>query len=51
MSAPHRIKDIADVVELIRHAKLSKDLGDGLDGSVRAKYFELWESAQFVDEE
>lgn len=51
MSAPHRIKDIADVVELIRHAKLARELGDLLDPSVRTKYDELWSAAQVADDE
>jgi hypothetical protein len=51
MTAPHRIKDLADVVELVRHAKLPRELGDRLDASVRPKYFELWGSAQVEDDE
>jgi len=50
MSAAHRLKDIADVLELIKHAKLARDVGERLDASVRAKYFELWEAAQTSDE-
>ena len=46
MSAPHRIKDLADVLELIRAAHLSPELGGSLDASVRGKYAELWEAAQ-----
>lgn len=48
-SAPHRLKDLSDVLELIRVAKLDRALGDELDESVRAKYLELWEAAQTVD--
>jgi len=51
MSAPHRIKDIADVMELVRHAKLPRQVGDRLDASVRPKFFELWDAAQTEDDE
>ena len=51
MTAPHRVKDIADVVELVRHAGLPRELGERLDPYVRPKYFELWEAAQTLDEE
>jgi hypothetical protein len=46
LSAPHRLKDLADVLELIRAAELGKDLSERLDPSVRAKYLELWTAAQ-----
>jgi len=49
MSAPHRAKDIGDVVELIQTLKLPRALGDELDASVRAKYDELWQLAQVWD--
>lgn len=45
LSAPHRLKDLADVLELIRAAKLPRELGAELDASVRAKYDELWLAA------
>lgn len=45
MSAPHRMKDLTDVLELVRAAKLPRELGDELDASVRAKYDELWVAA------
>lgn len=51
MTAPHRIKDLADIVGLIRHAKLRRSPSSRVDAFVRAKYFELWESAQVVDDE
>jgi hypothetical protein len=51
MSAPHRIKDLADVVELVRHARLPRHIGDALDASVRTRFFELWDAAQVVDDE
>ncbi|HEY4223287.1 MAG TPA: hypothetical protein VGO62_18140 [Myxococcota bacterium] len=49
MSAPHRLKDLADVVELIRKLKLERGLGHALDPSVRGKYDELWIPAQVWD--
>jgi len=41
MSAPHRLKDLADVQELIKVKKLTADFGNKLDASVRDKYLEL----------
>jgi len=49
MSAPHRLKDLADVEELIKVTKLPETLADRLDPSVRAKYAELWALAQVHD--
>jgi hypothetical protein len=46
MSAPHRLKDLADVIELVRALSLPKELAADLDASVRGKYMELWEAAQ-----
>jgi hypothetical protein len=46
MSAPDRLQDLADVIELIRVNSLAKDFAKGLDDSVRAKYEELWQHAQ-----
>jgi hypothetical protein len=51
ISAPQRLKDLADVLELIRAAKLPADLGDGLNPYVRDKYTELWRAAQIQDPE
>jgi hypothetical protein len=42
ISAPHRLKDLADVLELIRAGALPRELASRLDPSVRAKYLELW---------
>jgi len=41
MSAPHRLKDLADVQELIKVKALTADVANKLDPSVRDKYFEL----------
>jgi hypothetical protein len=46
ISAPHRIRDLADVLELIRAARLPRELQGELNDSVRAKYDELWVAAQ-----
>ncbi|MBX3187851.1 MAG: hypothetical protein KF819_12585 [Labilithrix sp.] len=51
MSAPHRLKDLADVLELIRAAALPSTLVDDLDPSVRDKFTELWKAAQVEDHE
>lgn len=46
MSAPHRLRDLADVQDLILRLDLPKSLGARLDASVRAAYEDLWEKAQ-----
>ncbi len=51
ISAPHRLKDLADVLELIRALSLARAVADSLDPSVRAKYEELWQAAQTADRE
>jgi hypothetical protein len=51
LSAPHRLKDLADVLELIRAANLPASLAAKLDPSVRPKYAELWNAAQTRDDE
>jgi hypothetical protein len=51
LSAAHRVKDIADVVELIRAVKLPRELGAGLDASVRGKYDELWLAVEAAGDE
>ncbi|MGC1275527.1 MAG: nucleotidyltransferase family protein [Planctomycetaceae bacterium] len=45
MSAPHRLRDLADVQELIRGADLPRETVERLDPSVRDKFFELWNAA------
>ncbi len=42
LTNPLRLKDIADVQELIRLLKLPSGLADQLDPSVRGKFLELW---------
>ena len=45
MSNPGRLRDLADVQELIRVLKLSEDFAAGLEAFVREKYGELWRGA------
>jgi hypothetical protein len=51
ISAPHRLKDLADVLELIRQLSLPRQMAESLDASVRAKYEELWQAAQTQERE
>jgi len=51
MSAPHRLKDLADVLELVRAAGIEQTMGASLDASVRPKFLELWQAAQTHDAE
>jgi hypothetical protein len=51
MSAPHRLKDLADVLELVRAVKLPREMERDLDPWVRAKFLELWDAAQIEDRE
>lgn len=46
MTAPHRLKDLADVQELIRIQRLPRTFVDGLNAFVRDKYLELWQAVQ-----
>ena len=49
MSAPDRLKDLADVQELIKIRKLDADFALKLDPYVRAKYLELEEAVRRVN--
>lgn len=51
MTAPHRLRDLGDVLELIRIGGLDEALDATLDPYVRAKYAERWPAAQGVDPE
>lgn len=51
MSASHRLKDLADVLELIRATGLPAAFASELDPSVQSKYDELWRAAQVRDPE
>ena len=46
MTAPDRLKDLADVQELIRMLELPQTFGDSLDPYVRPKFDELWTSVK-----
>ena len=50
LSAPHRMKDLVDVQELIGVLDLPLQLADQLDGSVRAEFCRLWELAHYEDD-
>ena len=50
LSAEHRrLRDLADVQDLIGALKLPRDLGEEIDPSVRGEYFRLWDAAQEPD--
>lgn len=51
MTAPHRLKDLADVIETIRRLKLPAELAEELDPYVGHKYSELWRAAQAPERE
>jgi len=46
MTAPDRLKDLADVQELIKVKHLAKNFADKLNPYVREKYLELWNAVQ-----
>lgn len=46
ISAPDRLKDLADVQEMIRLKGLDEAFSKRLDETVRAKYLELWEGVE-----
>jgi hypothetical protein len=46
ISSPGRLKDLADVQEVIHVLNLPRELGSQLNPYVRSKYEELWDGAQ-----
>lgn len=46
MSAPHRLRDLADVQDLITTLKLPIEFAETLDTSVRETFRQLWQSAR-----
>ncbi len=46
MTASHRLRDLADVQDLIARANLPLELAERLDPSVREEYRKLWESVR-----
>lgn len=51
MTAPHRLKDLADVQELIRALELPDTLAESLNPYVREKFLELWQAVTDHPEE
>ncbi len=49
MTAPHRLKDLADVLELIRIRALPEAFAEQLDPYVGDRFRELWRAAQGAD--
>jgi hypothetical protein len=49
ISAPHRLRDLADVQDAIRILRLPENFEDRLDPSVRSAYRDLWSRAQTPD--
>ncbi len=50
ISAPHRMRDLADVQDLIAALNLSDDFAKRLDPSVRAAFHQLWTALQESDQ-
>lgn len=46
MTAPHRLQDLSDVIQLIRANALPPDYAQGLHPYVREKFAEMWRLAQ-----
>ncbi len=51
MTAPHRLKDLADVQELIRIQRLPKAFALEINAFVQDKYLELWQAVQDYPDE
>lgn len=51
ISAPHRLKDLADVQELVKIKHLDASYAENLDESVRAKFIELADAVEAAEEE
>jgi hypothetical protein len=43
LSAPHRMRDLADVQDLIAKLDLPRNLAEQLDPSVQDEYFRIWD--------
>ncbi len=46
MTAPHRLRDLADVQDIINALKLPLDFQERLAPSVRGRFRELWNAAR-----
>src|SRR2546423_8405881 len=51
MTAPDRLKDLADVQELIKARGLSAEFAEGLNPYVREQYLRLWSAVQRARQE
>lgn len=51
MTAPHRLKDLADVLEMVRILDLPQSLVEDLHPFVCEKYLEIWQAAQAAERE
>jgi hypothetical protein len=51
LTAPHRLRDLSDVQELIIRLNLPLDFEEKLDTSVRTEYRRLWTNAQSISTE
>jgi hypothetical protein len=45
LSAPHRMRDLADVQDLIAKLELPRNVADALDSSVRDEFLRMWDIA------
>ncbi len=50
MTAPHRLRDLADVQELIKLHGLGAEFTEQLDPYVRGRYLELWDAVARADD-
>jgi hypothetical protein len=50
MTAAHRLQDMADVIQLIRVNRLPLEFAERLNPYVGAKFRELWQAAQVVED-
>lgn len=51
LTAPHRLRDLSDVQELIIHLNLPLEFEEKLDASVCSEYRRLWTNAQAISTE
>ncbi len=51
LTAPHRLRDLSDVQELIIRLNLPLEFEEKLDSSVRAEYHHLWNNARATPRE
>lgn len=50
MTAPHRLQDLADGINLIKVNRLPRAYADQLDPYVRARFLDLWDAAQVEED-